>query len=186
MMAAPAVDLNRRRMVALGSDSLIIAAPGISRAKSISGIAAPYEPRRQCSPTTPFSAGFVSAASGERTAAGIEVTPKDGVRRRLHALLDGRKLHLTLDNDRFVASQPIVLQEDLSELRFSLESDNPATHVVQLSVSGLPSGEYTVGDDSKPIAKLSVKDGIQSLFELPMEAGVRPKLVTLRKSNDSR
>ena len=122
----------------------------------------------------------------QRTAAGIEVTPKDGVRRRFHAMLDGGKLHLNLSSDRFVASRPIVLQEDLSELRFSLESDNPATHVVKLSVSGLPSGEYTVGDGSKPIATLSVKDGIESFFEVTMEAGVRPKPVTLRKTNDAR
>jgi hypothetical protein len=134
----------------------------------------------------PIFGRFCFGGEWRRTAAGIEVTPKDGVRRRFHAMVNGGKLHLTLNADRFVASRPIVLQEDLSELRFSLESDNPATHVVKLYVSGLPSGEYTVGDGSKPIGKLSFKDGIESFFEVPMEVGVRPKPVTLRKTNDSR
>ncbi len=117
-----------------------------------------------------------------KTANGIEVVPKDGLRRRFHAILDGGKLHLTLNTDRFLASQPIVLRDDLSEMRFSLESDNPETHVVKLFVSGLPPGEYTVGDDSKPITKLHIIDGRESVVDVEVEAGVRPKLVTMRKA----
>ena len=134
----------------------------------------------------PIFGRFCFGGEWQRTTAGIEVIPKDGVRRRFHAILDGGKLHLTLSADRFAASQSIMLQEDLSELRFSLESDNPATHVVKLCFSGLPLGEYTIGDGSKPFAKLSVKDGAETFFEVPMEAGIRPKPVTLRKTNDSR
>jgi hypothetical protein len=75
-----------------------------------------------------------------KTAAGLEIVPKDGVRRRFYALLgesEKKKLRLILDTDRFAASQPIVLKDDFSAVRFTLESDNPAKHVAKLRLSGL-------------------------------------------------
>jgi hypothetical protein len=72
----------------------------------------------------PIFGRFCFGGEWQRTTAGIEVIPKDGVRRRLQAILNSGRLHLTLSADRFAASQPIVLQEDLSELRFSLICDD--------------------------------------------------------------
>jgi hypothetical protein len=87
---------------------------------------------------------------------GIEVTPKDGVRRRFHALIAGRKLHVELDNDRFAADTPLELQEDLREIRFRLESDYEAEHVARLRVGGLSTGRYTVTHGSEQVASLDV------------------------------
>lgn len=66
----------------------------------------------------------------------LEVEPRDGVRRRFHALLGHRKLHVQLDGDRFAGSGPIRVKEDLSIFRFQLESDNPTQHTVVLRLSG--------------------------------------------------
>jgi hypothetical protein len=78
------------------------------------------------------------------TRAGIEVIPKDGVRRRFHALLGGRKLHVALDADRFARGRPVVVDESLGALQFEIESDEPTPHVARLSLGGRPDGRYTV------------------------------------------
>jgi hypothetical protein len=66
------------------------------------------------------------------------------VRRRFHALIGGKKLHVTLDSDRFARSKPIVMNEALSELRFDVESENPNDHVARLELAGSAAGRYTV------------------------------------------
>ena len=108
--------------------------------------------------------------------------PKDGVRRRLHVLLgedEQNKLQMVLETDRFAASQPIVLREDFSEVRFQLESDNPASHVARLRLSGLPAGSYALLDGSRTIATVDVKDRQESVVELPLAARSRSKSFTI-------
>ena len=107
---------------------------------------------------------------------------KDGVQRRLHVLLgkdEQNKLHMVLETDRFAASQPIVLKEDFSEVRFRLESDNPASHVARLRLSGLAAGSYALLDGSRTIAAVEVKDSQESVVELPLPAGARSKSFTI-------
>ena len=64
----------------------------------------------------------------------IGVVPKDGVRRRFHALLGGKRLHVTLASDRFAKDQSIAIDEPLSKIRFIVESDNSASHSSELSI----------------------------------------------------
>jgi hypothetical protein len=78
------------------------------------------------------------------TFSGIEVTPKDGLRRRFYAMLDGGRLQLVLDSDRFAAGKPIVLKEDLSRLSFTLESENRSQHMAQLRLTGWKPGKYSI------------------------------------------
>jgi len=118
----------------------------------------------------PLFGRFCFGGDWRKTAAGLEIIPKDGVRRRFHALLgDGEqhKLHLILDRDRFAAAQPIVLKEDLTEVRFRLESDNPTRHFASLLLSGLPAGKYLVIGGNKAIGEILIKDGQPSTVELP-------------------
>src|SRR5579872_5024458 len=58
---------------------------------------------------------------------------------------DDSQFHVSLifDNDRFAAGQPITLRDDLSAVRFQLETDNPAPHIVELRVAG-PGGDYLI------------------------------------------
>jgi hypothetical protein len=94
-------------------------------------------------------------------------------------LLGNRRFDMELGTDRFLASQPLLLKEDPSELRFTLESDNPEMHVVKLRVSSQPSGKYTVRDDSRLMTAVSLKDRQESSVELPMDTGPRPKRFTI-------
>ena len=109
--------------------------------------------------------------------------PKDGVRRRFYALLgerENKKLRLILDTDRFAAAQPILLKDDLSALRFTLESDNPTKHVTKLRLSGLAAGSYVLLEGTKTIAGLEIKDGQESIVEIPVPASDRTKAFTIR------
>lgn len=131
----------------------------------------------------PLFGRFCFGGDWRKTAAGLEIVPKDGVRRRFYALLgesENRKLHLVVDTDRFAASQPIVLKDDFSALRFTLESDNPAKHVTKLRVAGLANGSYSLLDGNKKIAALEIKDGQESIVEIPFTAGGPTKSFTIR------
>src|ERR1043166_4568580 len=114
---------------------------------------------------------FCFGGDWRKAAAGLEIIPKDGVRRRFHALLgegEQHKLHMLLETDRFAASQPILIKEDFSEIRFRLESDNPTEHVATLQLSGLPTGSYVLRDGNRTVATFEVKDAQESAVKLPM------------------
>jgi hypothetical protein len=111
------------------------------------------------------------ALGGEWREAGglLEVVPRDGVRRRFHAMLARGRVHLETDVDRFQVDQPVALREDLSELRFRLESQNPAAHTNTVRVAGLPAGAWQVLGEDRALTTIDVVDGETSVFEVPVE-----------------
>jgi hypothetical protein len=111
------------------------------------------------------------AFGGEWRDAGelLEVVPRDGLRRRFHAMIAGGRLHLETEVDRFAASEPIALREDRSEIRFRLESSNPAAHVDTVRVAGLPAGRYRVlSEDDGVVTSFDAVDGDATAFEVPV------------------
>jgi hypothetical protein len=112
---------------------------------------------------------------------GFYVTPKDGLRKRFHALLGERKLHLLLDNDRFAASNQVFLKQDFSELRFCLETDNPEKHAAKLRIMGLPPGKYSIDDGKGAIAAIDVQEGKECNFDLTTDAGASSKRFVIAK-----
>ena len=131
----------------------------------------------------PIFGRFCYGGEWRATSHGVEIVPRDGVRRRLHAMVRGGTLHLESDTDRFAASSPIVLAEDLSELRFHLESDNPAAHVATMRLSGVAPGRYFVSVEGKEQpAALDVREGREVVFEVPVNEGARPTPVVITRS----
>jgi hypothetical protein len=125
--------------------------------------------------------GRVCLGGGWRsTGNNLEVFPKDGLRRRFHARLGKGSLSVASEADRFPASQPLVLKDDLSEVRFQLESDNPGRHTAKLLVSG-EAGEYEVRDSSGSVANIVLRDGQEAAVEVPMREGVRPGVFTIAR-----
>jgi uncharacterized Ntn-hydrolase superfamily protein len=123
------------------------------------------------------------------TTGGLEITPKDGLRRRLHAVLNGGKLHLELENDRFAVSQPIAINEDLSQVQFALESDNSAEHPVRFHISGLAPGPYTLrAGDSSDVAfdmpERSVGAADERALQITMPAGEQGLKVRITRAAD--
>jgi hypothetical protein len=132
----------------------------------------------------PIFGRFCFGGDWRKTPDGLEIVPKDGLRRRFHALLDHAKLHLTLDTDRFSADQPIVLRENLREIHFALESDNLQSHSVDLTLFGPPAGRYTVRVDGEIVATIDVGDQKKSPVTLPIPAGPRQHQISIAKVAD--
>ena len=137
----------------------------------------------------PIFGRFCFGGDWRRTTAGLEVIPKDGLRKRFHALIGGR-LHLVSETDRFPAGRPIIVRETLSEIRFSLKSDNPAPHTAAVRLSGLPPGEYVVSaaDGSGLTAeqsKTKIIAGQETLLGLPM-AGSGSRTFLLKRQTRER
>ncbi|WLT30959.1 DUF5695 domain-containing protein [Geothrix sp. PMB-07] len=116
----------------------------------------------------------------------LEVAPKDGVRRRFHALLGNRKLHLHLTRDRFAGSNPIQVKEDLSSIRFHLESDTPGSHNIELGFAGEP-GQYRIENPDGTTALLKLGAGNETPVTLPVGPGLSgPYIITRLPSNQGR
>ncbi|MCJ7629357.1 MAG: hypothetical protein MUO50_13340, partial [Longimicrobiales bacterium] len=103
----------------------------------------------------------------------LEIVPKDGVRRRFHAVLGLGRLHLESEVDRFAPGQPIVLREDMAELRFRLESENPNEHIAVLKGLGLSAGRYRVSAEGAEVESLEVREGEPWVLRLPVNGGTR-------------
>ncbi|WP_285569247.1 DUF5695 domain-containing protein [Geothrix limicola] len=99
----------------------------------------------------------------------LEVEPRDGVRRRFHALLGNRKLHVLLEGDRFAATSPVLVKEDLSVFRFQLESDNPTQHSIGLRLSG-DAGLYRIERPDGSRDLLRIRPGQEKTVELPVSS----------------
>jgi hypothetical protein len=130
----------------------------------------------------PIFGRFTFGGDWRKTMAGIEVTPKDGLRRRFNAILGGKKLYLTSDLDRFVATQPIIIKEDLSEIRFRLETENSAKHTTTMRLSGVSAGNYELKSGNKVLAQITVKDGVESAIEVPVDSDTRSKQFVISRA----
>ena len=133
----------------------------------------------------PIFGRFCFGGDWRKTDDGCEVVPKDGVRRRFHALVSDRRLHLILSQDRFLAGEPLRVNDDLSAVSFRLESDNPAEHTATLTVSGMPPGRYRVSDEHQLISTLVLADGQASVVELKVPAGGKSLPITIAKAEGS-
>ncbi len=114
---------------------------------------------------------------------GIEIIPLDGVRQRFHAMFSSGNLHLVLNNDRFAAAQPIVLQPDLSQVSFQIESENSAAHSVALYFTASTAGTYSVTDVHGVVTTLNLQAGGQATVNLPMDAAASPQSFSLILAN---
>jgi hypothetical protein len=89
----------------------------------------------------------------------ISVIPRDGLRQRFVAVLPNeqlpfphaRKFKLELDRDGFAAGQPIVTDEKLGKLSFTLENRTADKHFTELLLS-FPSGvSYDVAQSGQNV-----------------------------------
>ncbi len=136
----------------------------------------------------PIFGRFCFGGDWRKTAEGLEVTPKDGLRRRFYTMLGASRLRAVLDADRFAAGKSITLVEtqdlaSLQGLRFSIESDNPAQHETRLRISGLPAGQYTLSGVRGSIARLTIEEGQETTVVLPIgnRASAEPFTLAMNK-----
>ena len=111
----------------------------------------------------------------------LQVIPLDGVRKRFHAMLNNGNIHLIIDTDRFAASQPLLLQPDLSQVSFTLETGNSASHTARLHLTASTAGTYTVSNTSGTIATLNLQPGVESTIDLPIAASTTTPAFSVNK-----
>ncbi len=129
----------------------------------------------------PIFGRFCLGGTMEEDAGVLTVTPRDGVRRRFHAMLVTGRVHLESEVARFAGEKSIALWEDLSQLRFRLESDDPADHTATVRIRGLPFGEYFVSAAEHELARLDVGDGGEAVLRLPMNVETRGREFSLAR-----
>jgi len=86
----------------------------------------------------------------------MEIVPKDGVRRRFHALVAGQRLHLTLDQARFASGRPLFLTESLDRVAGQLERTDDRVTNGRLTLRSSSGGTFSIraGDQaSRVVAK---------------------------------
>jgi hypothetical protein len=132
----------------------------------------------------PIFGRFCFGGEWRKSRRGIEVIPKDGLRRRFHAMLDDSQLHLLLDNDRFAKAQPIVFDTKLSKLEFQIESDNRAKHEATLNLSGLRSGAYELRNAGRVIQNFDLREVQECPLRIPIEPGT-PSSFTIQRNSTS-
>jgi hypothetical protein len=123
----------------------------------------------------PIFGRFCYGGSWTQTGGTNQIVPLDGVRQRFHAMFNNGNLHLVLDNDHFAAGQPIVLQSDLSQVNFQIESENTSAHSVTLHFTASTAASYTVSGIHGTIATLNLQAGQEAIVNLPMDAGALPQ-----------
>jgi Family of unknown function (DUF5695) len=129
----------------------------------------------------PIFGRFCYGGTWQTTATNLQITPLDGVRRRFHAMFTGGNLHLVVDTDRFVATQPILLKSDLSQVTFTLETGNPAAHTASLHFTASAPGSYAVSGPGGLITTLAVQSGQELVVALPLGAGGGAQTFTITK-----
>lgn len=117
----------------------------------------------------------------EQTGGQLVVSPKDGVRRQFHAVLDAGQLHLELENDRFASNTSITLQDDLSTVSFTLETPNPSAHDARLKFISSTSGSFDVTGPSGHVATLILEADQETQIPLPVAGGGGPATFTISR-----
>ncbi len=109
----------------------------------------------------------------------VEVVPRDGLRVRFHVIRGNERLHLILDHDGFAREQPVLVDDGLERIEFTLENRTGRGHEAGLTIAGLPEGAYEIMAGGRKVA--TIHGGAQeSRVALPVSRG--PALrVSIRK-----
>jgi hypothetical protein len=80
---------------------------------------------------------------------GMEITMKDGLRKRLHVLYNSCRMHLYIENGQISSGHPVFLGDAFSEISLIVEAPMKETStgseaVIDIKLSGLPEGLYNV------------------------------------------
>jgi hypothetical protein len=118
----------------------------------------------------PIFGRFCYGGSWQQPGGTNQVVPLDGVRKRFHSLLNTSALDLVLNGDRFAASQPIALMDDLTLTSFQIESGNPNAHSEILRLTVSVSGQYTISNNHGLVTTVNLVAGQETLLSLPVDA----------------
>ncbi len=107
----------------------------------------------------------------------VSVVPRDGLRVRFHVVRGDQRLHMTLERDGYAKERPVIVQDDLSRIEFTLENRWGRAHEARLDVRGLPAGRYDVVVDGRRVRTVRSDGGAQTIA-LPL-TGAHPAGVVI-------
>lgn len=91
----------------------------------------------------PLFGEFAYGGDLSRSADRVNVVPKDGLRARLHVVRGTQRLHMELMGAQFATQSPIVLDDSLTQISFTLDN-RPGSGLREIAIAGLPPGNYTL------------------------------------------
>lgn len=101
----------------------------------------------------------------------LEVVPRDGLRVRFHVIRGDERLHMILDRDGYAREQPVVVDDGLSRIEFTLENRAGRAHETGLIIAGLPEGEYAITAGGRRVTTVRGGPAQESKVALPVSAG---------------
>jgi hypothetical protein len=125
----------------------------------------------------PIFGEFAYGGELTRRCDAVEVIPRDGLRARFHVIRDDQRLHLEFTGDGFVSEKPVVVNDALTKIQFTLENRAKAAHKAQLQICGLPSGEYLVSVDGEKTPHTIADSKASQRLELPVGTGATADIV---------
>jgi len=134
----------------------------------------------------PLFGPFAYGASLTREDGEFNVIPRDGLRRRLHVLLDDSRIHLEFDRDGFAAERPVWFQETLQSFRFHLENRTQDAHTTTLKISGFSPGPYAIDLDGSVRLEFVVRKDRENILELPIPSKALVSVAISRTGETSR
>ncbi|MCG8683571.1 MAG: hypothetical protein MI892_01745, partial [Desulfobacterales bacterium] len=126
---------------------------------------------------------FAYGGSLDRKGQQVRVICRDGVRRRLHFLKGDTRFHLSLDGDGFARDVPVVFDESLKRIEFSLENRSRTAHTTKVTLSGLPSGTYLLFVDGKTPQTLNAQTTEDVICEVSVPANRKTIRVVAERAN---
>jgi hypothetical protein len=100
----------------------------------------------------------------------VSVDPRDGVRQRFHARLNGKHLRILLDRDGFAKNQPIVFDEQMSKIEFALENRASIDHSTVVKILGLPADDYVITVNGMKMGSVQVRENEETVLPVEIEA----------------
>ncbi len=124
----------------------------------------------------PIFGEFAYGAELTRTGDSVSVIPRDGLRSRFHIIRDDQRLHMELRGDGFAKEQPVVVNDALSRIAFTLENRVQAAHTGSLELSGLAAGNYTLTIDGKATPLKIADSATTQVIDLPLSVAATAKV----------
>lgn len=116
----------------------------------------------------------------------IEVTPRDGLRQRFHAILGGHRFHLELEKDGFAREKPIAFDGSFKEIRCVLEKRFAGDDASRLKLMGLPEGLYEVRLNEHVTASVASEKGKEGWTVIPLSLPPGESLLVISRTKDGR
>ena len=84
----------------------------------------------------------------------------------------------------FAKEVPIVFDDDLATIEFSLENRSGNSHTTEVVLQGLPRGEFSVWADGRNLGTLQVDPETETVVRVPVAEGSQSVAVVMKYTTE--